>query len=201
MPSRETLRIYGASDYAVSDGRGDYTAHIVVGIDPQARMYVLDVWRRQAKSDVWVEAFCDLVHRWKPIAWAEESGQIRAGIGPFLERRIRERSAYVMRRQFPARDDKTVRAQSIIGRMALEGLYLPTGVDWVPALRAELMHFPHGRNDDQVDALGLIGQLIDIMLIGKAPARVGPAFGIDTLTMDDAWRLCRPKASGLDKRI
>jgi predicted phage terminase large subunit-like protein len=200
-PPRETLRIYGASDYAVSDGRGDYTVHIVVGIDPEGHMYVLDLWRRQAKSDVWVEAFCDLVRRWKPIAWAEESGQIRAGIGPFLERRMRERRAYVMRRQFPARDDKTVRAQSIIGRMALEGLYLPAGADWVPALRAELMHFPSGRNDDQVDALGLIGQLIDIMLIGKAPARVLPVRSIDELTMDEVWRLCRPRTPDPYRRI
>jgi hypothetical protein len=91
----------------------------------------------QATSDVWVEAFCDLVRHWKPGAGAEESGQIRAGVGPFLERRMRERAAYVKRRQFPARGDKTVRAQSIIGRMGLEGLYLPAAADWMPALRAD----------------------------------------------------------------
>jgi predicted phage terminase large subunit-like protein len=175
VPARETLRVYGASDYAVSEGRGDYTVHVVVGLDPAGRMYVLDLWRRQASSDVWVEAFCELVRRWKPVAWAEESGQIRAGIGPFLERRMRERAAFVRRRQFPARGDKTVRAQSIIGRMGLEGLYLPAGVAWAPALRAELLRFPHGRNDDQVDALGLIGQLIDIMQAGRPrPRRSAP---------------------------
>jgi predicted phage terminase large subunit-like protein len=201
-PARDTLRVYGASDYAVSDGRGDYTVHIVVGIDPGGRMYVLDLWRRQATSDVWVEAFCDLVRHWKPVAWAEESGQIRAGIGPFLERRMRERAAYVKRRQFPARGDKTVRAQSIIGRMGLEGLYLPAAADWMPALRAELMRFPHGRHDDQVDALGLIGQLIDIMLVGKAPApAIKPIRGIDELTMDEVWRLCRPRVPDPNPRI
>jgi hypothetical protein len=125
MPARDTLKIYGASDYAVTADGGDYTVHIVVGIDPEWRIYVLDMYRAQAASDHWIEAFCDLVLRWKPIGWAEEQGQIRAGVGPFLERRMRERHAYVARKQFPTRGDKAVRAQSIRGRMALDGLYAP----------------------------------------------------------------------------
>jgi hypothetical protein len=63
MPARETLSVYGASDYAVTEGRGDYTAHIVVGIDPAGRLYVLDLWRGQTASDVWVEILCDLIKR------------------------------------------------------------------------------------------------------------------------------------------
>jgi hypothetical protein len=106
MPARETLKIYGASDYAVTADGGDYTVHIVVGIDPEWRMYVLDLWREQASADKWIEAFCDLVQYWKPVGWAEEQGQIRAGVGPFLERRMRERAAYVARAQFPTRGDK-----------------------------------------------------------------------------------------------
>ena len=32
-----------ASDYAVTADGGDYTVHIVVGIDPEGRMYLLDL--------------------------------------------------------------------------------------------------------------------------------------------------------------
>lgn len=167
-PARDTLKIYGGSDYAVTADGGDYTVHVVVGLDPEGRMYVLDLWRRQASSDQWVEAFCELVLRWKPIAWAEEQGQIKAGVGPFLERRQRERKAYVAREAFPTRGDKAVRAQSIRGRMALEGLYVPDA-PWLPDLRSELLSFPAGKYDDQVDALGLIGQLLDRMQVGARP--------------------------------
>jgi hypothetical protein len=38
---------------------------------------------------------------------------------------MRERSAFVARQQFAARGDKAVRAQSMRGRMALDGLYVP----------------------------------------------------------------------------
>jgi hypothetical protein len=64
------------------------------------------------------------------------------------------------------------------------------------------MRFPHGRNDDQVDALGLIGQLIDIMLVGRAPVpAIKPIRGIDELTMDEVWRLCRPRLPDPNPRI
>jgi len=160
LPARETLRVYGASDYAVSEGRGDYTVHIVAGVDAAGCLYVLDLWRGQTTPDVWVEALCDLVKRWQPIGWAEEAGQIRGGVGPFLDARMRARGAYVARQEFPARGSKETRAGLIRGCMAVDGLYLPA-TDWAAGLRAELMAFPRGRHDDQVDALGLVGRLVE----------------------------------------
>lgn len=168
-PALDTLHVYGASDYAVTADGGDYTTHVVVGVDPENRMYVLDLWRKQAASDVWVETFCDLVLKWKPIEWAEESGQIKSGVGPFLQRQMIERKAFVYRRQFPTRGDKSVRAQAIRGRMAMQGLYLPAHAPWVPEFQRELLTFPAGAHDDQVDALGLIGQLLDHVNPGRVP--------------------------------
>jgi hypothetical protein len=39
---------------------GYFTCHIVVGLDPEGRMYMLDLWRQQASSDACIEAFCNL---------------------------------------------------------------------------------------------------------------------------------------------
>jgi hypothetical protein len=36
-------------------------------------------------------------------------------------------------------------------------------------LRAELLSFPAGKHDDQVDALGLVGQLLDKINAGRKP--------------------------------
>jgi predicted phage terminase large subunit-like protein len=166
-PDRRTLNIYGASDYAVSQDEGNYTVHVVVGVDPAGRVYLLDLWRKQASPDKWVEAFCDMVEFWKPIGWAEESGQIKASVGPFLEKRLRERQLYIARAKFPTKGDKSVRAQSIRGRMAMDGLYVPIHAPWFPELKRELMTFPAARNDDMVDALGLVGQILDKMISGS----------------------------------
>jgi hypothetical protein len=34
-PDRKTMRVYGGSDYAVTADGGDYTVHLVVGLDPE----------------------------------------------------------------------------------------------------------------------------------------------------------------------
>jgi predicted phage terminase large subunit-like protein len=200
-PAIGTLNVYGASDYAVTADGGDYTVHIVVGVDPEWRIYVLDLWRAQAATDKWVEAFCDLVADWKPIGWAEEQGQINAGVGPFLQRRMRERKTYVARDQFPTRGDKAVRAQSIRGRMELDGLYVPVHALWYPDFRAELLSFPAGKHDDQVDALGLIGQVLNRMTAGQAEAKPEKMRGMHGMTMDEAFELATPSRRNADDRI
>jgi hypothetical protein len=53
--------------------------------------------------------------------------------------------------------------------MALEGIYVPVYAPWYPAFRAELLSFPAGKHDDQVDALGLVGQLLDKMTARRPP--------------------------------
>jgi len=167
VPPKESMAIYGGSDYAVTADGGDYTVHVVVGVDPTGAMYLLDLWRQQASSDVWVDAFCDLVRKWKPIGWAEETGQIKSGVGPFLLKRMMETGSYVAREQFPTRGDKAVRAQAIRGRMALQGLHIRRDAPWLSDLISEMMSFPVGVHDDQVDALGLAGQLMDRIGMGR----------------------------------
>src|SRR5438105_5760497 len=135
----------------------------------------------------------DLVRQWKPAFWAEEHGQIISGVGPFLERRAIERQAYTCSEQFVSRGDKAVRAQSMRGRMAMLGLYVKQGASWLPDLQAELLSFPAGRHDDQVDALGLVGQLLDRIGAGQKPKPrvVTPRqdyVPYEDLRPDDSWK-------------
>ena len=55
MPRREDMQIYGGSDYAVTADGGDWTVHVVVGMDPNNRLWLLDLWRGQTASDAWIE--------------------------------------------------------------------------------------------------------------------------------------------------
>lgn len=190
----DELTIYGASDYAVSVDKNDYTVHVVVGVDANSNIYLLDLWRKQTGPDEWIEALCDMILKWKPVGWAEETGQIRSAVGPFLTKRLRERRAFVARAQFPSRKDKAARAQSIRGRVAELGLHVPHHLAWYPDFRSELMSFPNGRNDDQVDALSLIGQALDKLIPGsgpKPPPEPPKVFSTNpgqcTVTMDDLW--------------
>jgi predicted phage terminase large subunit-like protein len=174
MPAREQIHVYGASDYAVSAGRGDWTVHVVVGLDTTGQLYLLDCWRKQASTDEGVDAFLDLVKQWRPIGWACEKGQLANAIEPFMVSRQRARNIYVAMEMFPTKGDKSVRCQSIRGRLAVGNMVAPTQAEWWPEVRAELLSFPAARNDDVPDALGLIGQILDRMSAPSGPAKKEP---------------------------
>ena len=174
VPRRHHLKVYGGSDYAVTKGGGDWTVHAVVGLDAQDRPWLLDLWRARTASDVWVEAWCELVKWWKPMSWGEERGQIISGVGPWLEREALARKAFTERIQFVSRLDKGVRAQAIRGYIANRGLHYDENLPERAALEAELLAFPAGKNDDVHDALGLVGQLLDLAVQGRIPKKEKP---------------------------
>ena len=194
-PALEELRIYGASDYAVTNADGDYTCHLVVGVDINHNIWVLDLWRRQTGSDIWVEEFINLVKKYKPLGWAEEKGQITSGMNPLITKRLQETGQYLVRAQFPSRKIKEIRAQPIRGRIAQRGLFVPAFAPWFADFKNEMMVFPNGTHDDQVDALSLIGQVLDKMMPGEGPAKEPEpekVFSTDpatcTVTLDDLWK-------------
>ena len=55
--------------------------------------------------------------------------------------------------------------------MAQIGLYVDEREPWFGELRSELLSFPAGKHDDIVDALGLVGQLLDSIVHGTAPVK------------------------------
>jgi hypothetical protein len=66
--------------------------------------------------------------------------------------------------------------------------------EWYAAFRAELLSFPAGKHDDQVDAIGLVGQLLDQMMIGNPiekpdkPANDTGYRSHEAETRDDDWK-------------
>ena len=160
---------YGASDYATTHGAGDWTVHGVVGLDPVGDIYILDWYRAQVGTDVWVDAQCDLILKHKPLKWAVEKGVLEKSVGPFLKRRMRESQAWCHLEPFTSAADKATRAQSIRGRASMGKLYLPRNAPWTQDLVNEILRFPLGVHDDQVDTLSLIGRMLDRMHEAKAP--------------------------------
>ncbi|HUS97543.1 MAG TPA: phage terminase large subunit, partial [Hyphomicrobiaceae bacterium] len=165
--------IYGASDYAVTAKGGDYTVHMVCGVDPDDDLYVLDLWRSQAETHIWIEEYLNLIAKWKPLKWAEESGQIIKSLGPFIDKRMRERKIYCHREQMTSVADKPTRSRAFQARASMGKVYLPHNAPWITELMAELLSFPAGRHDDQVDTLGMIGRMLDTMVGGRKP-KTGP---------------------------
>jgi predicted phage terminase large subunit-like protein len=155
-----SLHLYGTSDYATKDGSGDYTVHHVWGVDASGSLYLVDRWRGQTTSDVWIERQCDLIQAHKPLAWFGEAGPIYRAVEPALMRRMRERGCYVRMENLPSISDKPTSARGFQARASMGKVYLPdTGEG--EAVLDELLRFPAGKYDDEVDACSKIGRALD----------------------------------------
>jgi predicted phage terminase large subunit-like protein len=150
------LRYYGTSDYAVTDGGGDYTVHRVWGIDAAGAVYRVDGWRGQTTSDVWIERKLDLIQKHRPLAWFGEGGVIQKAVEPMLKRRMRERKVFCRLEWLPSVSDKPTRARSFQAMAATGRVYFEKDADL-----SEFLSFPAGKNDDDVDTASLIGRVID----------------------------------------
>lgn len=166
----EHLRTYGASDFAVTEGSGDYTEHCIVGVDPAGRLFVLDWWSGQTTADVWIDSLLDMAEKWKTVKWFAESGVIRRAVEPFLRKAMQERRKYQSIEWIASIQDKPTRARSIQGRFAQGMVYLPESAEWRVRIERQFLAFPAGRNDDAVDTLGLIGRGLDMTQSAVEPA-------------------------------
>jgi predicted phage terminase large subunit-like protein len=150
------LHYYGTSDYAVTDGGGDFTVHRMWGIDAAGAIYRVDGWKGQTTSDVWIERKLDLIAKYKPLAWFGEGGVIQKAIEPALKRRMRERRVFCRLEWLPSMADKPTRARSFQAMAASGRVYLEKDADL-----SEFLVFPAGRHDDDVDTASLIGRAVD----------------------------------------
>ena len=164
----EHLHVYGASDYAVTEGRGDFTEHGVFGVDPKGDVWVLDWWHGQTAADVWIDRLLDLFALHKPFCWFGESGVIKRAIEPYLAKRQQERGVFCRHEWIASISDKPTRARSAQALASAGKLHLPD----TPAghrLLDQLLRFPAGAHDDAVDVVGLFCRAIDQAHPGVAP--------------------------------
>lgn len=164
----ERLRYYGTSDYAVSEGKGDYTRLRIWGIDNSVppKVYMVDGWGGQTSSDEWIEAQCDLIARYRPRAWYGEAGVIHKAILPALRQKMRDRRLSCALMWLPSTTDKAIRARSAQAMVTEGRVYIRNDHDG-DCFIDECVAFPAGRYDDDVDNLSLIGRAA-MMLTGPS---------------------------------
>lgn len=161
----EELVYYTAWDLAIGQKEhNDWTVGITVGIDREENLYVVDVQRGRWDGLEIVEKIIDTWETWESENTGIEKGQIEMAIGALLEKRTGERKAWGLHvvPLKPGRRDKPARGRPIQGMMRQGRVSFPhpDQCAWTNALVQEMLRFPAGVNDDQVDALAWIGQML-----------------------------------------
>jgi predicted phage terminase large subunit-like protein len=161
------LSIYGASDYAVTEGGGDYTEHGIIGVDSQLNMYVIDWWFGQSTAEEWINAKCDLIIKHEPKRWFGESGVIRRALEPFMLKMMYDRDATCKIDWLASISDKPTRARGIQGRASMGKLRFPKNAEWKDRIIKQMLRFPAGKHDDAVDVLSLFGRGLEYINASK----------------------------------
>ncbi len=168
------MAFVGAGDYAVTEGRNDFTELGVFGVDPQGDLWEVDWWSKQSDTSESTEKTLDLIKKWSIPMWFNEGGVIDKAMGPLMNLRMRQRNQageniYADRRPIPSMADKVAKCSSFQGRAASKTVHFRDNANSQRIVQ-QLVDMPQGRFDDAADVCGLIGRAMDQFPVGRVPA-------------------------------
>jgi predicted phage terminase large subunit-like protein len=171
---QKDLSYYVSIDLAISThDKSDWSVFVVGGMDSDGQLYVRNVIRDRMDGLEIVQTMISLQRLYNPIAFGIEEGQISKSIGPFLNRTMMEQNVYLSVHPLrPHKTDKITRARAIQARMRAGAVKFDKSADWYPILEHEVLQFPRGKHDDQVDGLSYLGLIIDKMAEGRTESEV-----------------------------
>lgn len=172
LPSLKNSHVLIAWDFAITEKKqADYTVGTVALQDPDDVLHIADQVRFKSGDAFFiVEAILNLALKWHnpSLIIGFEDGQIYRAIEALLKKRMKERGFYPSIELLKPLTDKMARARALQGRMQQGMVSFASGAPWYESLKTEMLRFPAGMHDDQVDSLAWVAQLA----VGKAAPRL-----------------------------
>lgn len=146
---QKDLKIMTTVDLATSTKESaDYTVVTTIGVDKNNNIYVLDVIRNRIEAPDVVKLLEQVYEKWNPLFIGVE----RAGFQLALIQIIRRQTGLPIV-ELKADRDKLSRALPLSAKMEAGMVFFPNDALWYSDLEKELLQFPAGDHDDQVDSL------------------------------------------------
>lgn len=145
-----------AFDFAISEKQqNDYTVGTVTLLDSDDMLHFVDRVRfKSADADFIVKSIVNLCKKWHnpSIQLGVEDGQIYRAISAPLKREMARQRVYPSLQLLKPITDKQARARTLQGRMQQGMVSFSDKAEWYDQMRAEMLRFPSGVHDDQVDS-------------------------------------------------
>lgn len=148
--------IFATVDLAIKEKeQTDYTVGIVFALNTLREIFILEVVREKFNSTQHIDFLLQIYSRWKPILIGIESVQYQ-----FSLIQIARRKGLPVK-ELRADRDKVARALTISALIDSETVFFLKNSTWLDEFEKELLQFPNGNHDDQVDAFAYIPQMIE----------------------------------------
>ena len=171
---KKRFKYYITADLAVSEKeRADYSVFVVAGVDEDRIIHVKDVIRSRMDALEILELIFTLNKVYDPQAIGMEKMLISQTLGPILREEMRRRSNFpIMVQLSHGGKDKVQRFKNMQGRLRAKTVKFDKSGDWYPVFEDEILKFPRGTKDDQVDALSYLGMLLDTIIEAETDVEI-----------------------------
>lgn len=201
------LRKYITSDHAPTDGEdSDPNVARVWGLTDNKDIYLLDGFNAVQTMDKTADRIVGnvvtrkrrqpepaevsgLIRKHEPFAWFPEDDNNWKTAAPFIVQQMRAEGVFCRIEPMPPHgQDKSAKAQSFQGMAANGAVWIPEGPEG-DAIIEELVKFPAGKHDEEVDVAAIMGRAIAMahpaIVPPEAPKTEEPR-GINEMTFDEA---------------
>lgn len=165
-------RVFQTVDAAASDKQtADYTVVATWALTPSRKLLLLEI-ERQRFDLLDVAGFLKRKsdEHGGPPMWIEIFG---AGKGPYTTLQRDSYPVMPLRPEHGSQLDKIARAWPAVAAYEAHDVFHPVDAGWLGELEHELLSFPNGRNDDQVDAVSYATRLRPV--VGVSDSTPAPA--------------------------
>lgn len=159
----ERMLCYSAMDLAIgTNDTNDWSVIVTAGVKDN-EVFPLDVRRFRGDAYEIGRQLIDVQRTFNPVNIGVEDGLIRRMIWPSVSQEMRRQNVFINPIWLHPVSDKQARARSLQARMRNGTVYFPHehATPWVDDLTEELLSFPSGKWDDQVDALAWLAIMLD----------------------------------------
>lgn len=149
-------KIFVTVDLAISTKtKADWTVLLVFGVTKDNDIMVIDVIREKVEPIEHINLIQQCFNKYKPILIGIEKVQYQTSL---IKEGLKIGLPII---ELIPNGEKWVRALPMAARMQSEKVYFLNDAHWLSSFEDELMSFPTGNHDDQVDAFSYISQIID----------------------------------------
>ena len=169
LPLKEQLKFYITLDSAFSEDENDYTAILVWCVDAFGFIYLINIYREQVTNLTWTSKLVEFVKMYKPTYVFTERGKDFRASAPLIRQRMRETGTHFRLIDVPITSSKEARASSSQALIENGFMFFNNKIKGWQEFKEEMLLFPNGAHDDQVDSMSLIGLFVNGLIKGTPP--------------------------------